>query len=496
MHAPITYAILPSVDARPEQVVRSLMSLRRCTLPTVYVHSPGDEPPVGPDVKPVLSDCDSLGGMLETARRRAIADMYLWVPPGVQLKPDAAEVFAKAFNAHPEAGLFVSDYTVAGREVSLCPLRGDLTEREDLGAVWGLPAWALQRVGGADPALRYTTFYDLRLKLMEIAPLAHIPIPTHEVEPDTGAQKGEALFYPGRGAYGGFSYLFMTEEEERETEEVFYHALRRRGAFLEVPGETVQPAEIAPGSPVVSVIIPVRNRAKFLPFALESVLRGTLQDFEIIVVDNASTDSTKAVAEGYSERDPRIRVLANDVNLIAKALNLGIREAKGRYIAQLDSDDEYTPTTLQTMVEHLDAHPQCGLAISYYELIDEKGDVLEEFGVIKHLEYNVNNILRVDGAGAVRVWHKSVIERFGGFNERDFPNYGEDYDLVLKVSEHYRVDRVHDVLYRYRRHPGNTDALRRQEDKIRAKTLARTRAVERRRALNQKRKIWPPKPQP
>lgn len=168
------------------------------------------------------------------------------------------------------------------------------------------------------------------------------------------------------------------------------------------------------------------------------------------------------------------------------ALNKGIAQAKGRYIAQLDSDDEYTPNTLTDMVGHLEAHPKCGLAISYYELMDEAGKVLEEFGVIEHLEYNLNNILRVDGAGAVRVWRKSVIEEFGGFNEVDFPNYGEDYDLVLKVGERYHVDRVHEVCYRYRRHPGNTDALRKPVDKITAKTLARTRALARRREINGK----------
>ncbi len=204
----------------------------------------------------------------------------------------------------------------------------------------------------------------------------------------------------------------------------------------------------------------------------------------MIVIDNASSDNSLEVAREYARRDPRIKVLSSEVNLIARALNMGVEAARGRYIAQLDSDDEYTPDTLEKMVGHLEAHPRCGLAISYYELMDEGGNTLEEFGIIKHLEYNRNNILRVDGAGAVRVWQRSVILEFGGFNETDFPNYGEDYDLVLKVGERYDVDRVHEVLYRYRRHPGNTDALRRHGDKIEAKTLARRRALQRRRQIN------------
>lgn len=277
----------------------------------------------------------------------------------------------------------------------------------------------------------------------------------------------------------------MDPDEEKETEEALYATLKRRGAWLEPRGEKVPDTDWTPDNPIVSVIIPVHNRAEFLPLAVNSVVNGTLKNFEIIIIDNASTDHTAEVAEVLAQRDERIRFYHNEVNVIAKALNMGISHARGKYIAQLDSDDEYTPETLEKMVATMEADPTIGLAISYYELMSEKGKTLEEFGIIKHLEYNLNNILRVDGAGAQRTWHKGVLQRFGGFNETDFPNYGEDYDMVLKVSEHYNVERVHHVLYRYRRHPGNTDVLRRAEDKIKAKTFARSEALRRRRKLNE-----------
>ena len=82
------------------------------------------------------------------------------------------------------------------------------------------------------------------------------------------------------------------------------------------------------------------------------------------------------------------------------------------------------------------------------------------------------------------MWHKKVIKEFGGFNEEKFGHYGEDYDLVLKVSEKYDVGRVHHVLYRYRRHPENTDIMRDPEMKIANKTRARQEALQRRRELN------------
>ena len=479
------YAILPAVEAPAEKVVHTLMSLGSSTIPTIYLHRPDREAPRGPDTRAIACDCQTLGELIEKARLQETADFYLWVPPGVEVLRGGLEAFVEAFEKKPDAALFVSDYIQGDRKISITPLREDLTEREDFGLIWGMPRWALEKIGGVDPRLRYATFYDLRLKLMEVGVVIHVPKVTHSVEaPKETSAKSDALFFPGRGAFGGFSYLFMDPEEEKETEEVFYACLKRRGAFLPEPGNKVAAAPIEKGDPIVSVIIPVHNRARFLPMAIESVLRGTMQDFEIIIVDNASMDESLAVAEEYVKKDSRIRTFANDVNVISKALNLGVHNARGRYIAQLDSDDEYPDNTLESMVGHLESHPMCGLAISYYELMDEQGTTLDEFGVIKHLEYNLNNILRVDGAGAVRVWHKSVIEEFGGFQEHDFPNYGEDYDLVLKVGEKYQVDRVHEICYRYRRHPGNTDALRRPEDKIRAKTFARTRAIERRRKLN------------
>ncbi|MDP8207417.1 MAG: glycosyltransferase family 2 protein [Candidatus Electryonea clarkiae] len=486
MHRSLVYAILPAAGAVPGKVVQSLMALRRSSFPIIYIHNQSEEAPLGPDLKPVPWVGETTGSLIETARKRAPADFYLWIPPGVMVIQDKIDQFVKSFEHNPEGSLFVSDYMVDHRTVSVFPLQNDLTEREDWGAVWGFPAWALEKIDGADQNLKYTAFYDLKLKLMEIGPVIHIDNPTYRI--DTIEEKKDTvedmLFFPGQGAYGGFSYLFIEPEEEQEIEEVFLKCLHRRGAYIEARNNFVKPSPVATGDPVVSVIIPVHNRAHFLPYALESVLSGTFENFEILIIDNASTDNTHDTAAEYVQKDHRIRLFSNQVNLISKALNIGVENARGRYIAQLDSDDEYTPHTLQKMVDHLENHPDCGLAISYYELMNEQGETLEQLGVIKHEEYNLNNILRVDGAGALRCWHKSVIEEFGGFNEVDFPNYGEDYDLVLKVGEHYDVDRVQDVLYRYRRHPGNTDALRKNEDKIRAKTFARTRAIERRRILN------------
>lgn len=274
---------------------------------------------------------------------------------------------------------------------------------------------------------------------------------------------------------------------EKQSQGVFFNMLRQLGAFLEGPTEPI--AESPPAaSPGVSIIIPVFNRKSFIAHAIDSVLSGNYDDFEIIVIDNGSTDGTIERVESYAHQGHKIHLIKNRKNVIAYSLNLGLKAARGRYIAQLDSDDEYTKETLAEMVGYLDTHPHCALAISYYELMDEKGQTIHQAGVIKHLDYSRNNILRKDGAGAARVWRRSVLLEMGGFNEEEFGNYGEDYDMILKVSEKYEIGRVHKVLYRYRRHPGNTDQVQNSYLKLRAKTLARLYAIERRITQNKNKK--------
>ena len=300
------------------------------------------------------------------------------------------------------------------------------------------------------------------------------------------ASEPSKLFFPGTGKYGGFSYLFYGKEEEAEIERACTDMLKRRGAFLEHDNREVTYGPDESFEVLANVVIPVHNRERYIRQAIDSVLGGTLREIEVIVVDNGSTDGTRDIVREIARRDGRVRLIENDKNIIALSLNLGWRAARGKYIAQLDSDDEYLPGTLEAMTDHLETHPKAGLAVSYYDLMDENGQVLDEFGVIKHLEYDRNNIMRCDGAGAVRVWHRKVIAEFGGFDEKELGHYGEDYDLVLKATERYDLDRVHQVCYRYRRHPDNTDARRDERMKLWNKTLARQHALKRRRELNRK----------
>ncbi|MBL7034016.1 MAG: glycosyltransferase [Candidatus Delongbacteria bacterium] len=413
-------------------------------------------------------------------------DLIILLPEGALLLPRSAEILATEFERRPRAVALYTDYQLQqqGKTTTVTPFLypRDITERYDIGPLLALRTAALHEVGGFEESLNSAHLYDLRLKLLDAGSWERIEQPLYSVEAATDGEStsmgASRVFSPGVGAQGGFSYLYYSEAEQTEFELVFKNFLSRQGALIHVRPQRVVP--IAASSCMVSVVIPVHNRAGFIERAVNSVLQGSYTDFEIIVVDNGSDDGTPELVAQLAARDKRIRLLRNDRNIIALSLNLGIKAAGGRYISQLDSDDEYAPLALETAVKWMEQHPSWGLGISYYDLMDVEGNRLEEFGIVRHLEYDPNNHLRVDGAGALRCWHRSVLLEMGLFDEEKYGDFGEDYEMVAKVGEKYRVGRIPAVLYHYRRHPDNTDVRRSELMKISNKTRARWEAIARR----------------
>jgi hypothetical protein len=336
---------------------------------------------------------------------------------------------------------------------------------EDLGTLGQAPFTSVgsdtnDEIGGYDTELRHTAEYDLRLRLTRSHELARVEEPLCAVsgyrmdfDDPLVRTRLRRWFTPESSPRKGMGYLFQNADEGEEIDRVFEREVRGRRAWLEGPAEPLR-CPHADASPVVSVVIPVHNRATFVTLAIDSLRAGTYPDFEVLVVDGGSTDGTVEAVEEIAARDPRVRLIRNPVNRIARSLNIGVRAARGRYVAQLDSDDEYVPRTLERMVSELAAHPDWGLAISYYDFIDADGATLGEYGKIRHED------------------------RFG--------NYAEDYDLVMRVAERWAVGRVHDVLYRCRLHGSNTEDRRSTRFRADRKSLARMIALQRRELRN-----WP-----
>ena len=130
-------------------------------------------------------------------------------------------------------------------------------------------------------------------------------------------------------------------------------------------------------APLISVIMPAYNAEKYIGEAIESILNQTLKDFELIIVNDASTDSTGNIIKSYAEKDSRIVVLVNENNLnIAGSLNRGISVAKGTFIARMDADDIALPERLEMQAKVMSENPQVAVVGNDIQLINESGVVI------------------------------------------------------------------------------------------------------------------------
>lgn len=370
----------------------------------------------------------------------------------------------------PKYPMVIGKYIYKNKVFDVCDFQ-DFTERAELGPLRIYDWDFLESINAWDYGKFWEYYTRLKLYLMNKTQIVLDKVLSERVD-----SEGYGKLYSE-----AFKYLTYSQKDEMFLEGIFNDFLKGMGAYLHKPLDL--PIREKPRKPYISVIIPVRNRERFIGKALESLLENDFEDWECVVIDNGSTDKTRDVVKKFSRRDRRIKLIEVQGESLAGCLNIGIKNSKGWIISQLDSDDFYSKDALRTIYEYHKEYT-VGLAISYYDLVDERGNTIKEMGTVKHLEFSINNILRVEGAGAVRSYKREVLERIGGFDEVNFPNFAEDYDVVLKISELYRVGRIHRVLYYYRRHPDSTDATRPLLEKKRIKNSARRSAFWRRKVIN------------
>jgi len=207
-------------------------------------------------------------------------------------------------------------------------------------------------------------------------------------------------------------------------------------------------------SPRVTVVVPSYNGARFLPRALDSIAAQTFRDYEVVVVDNYSTDDTEKIARSYSGRLPLSFVTAE--SNLAEARDIGMKHARGEYIAFLDTDDEWRPDKLRKQVEFLDSHRDIPLCHTCCEIIDEDSNVLQ----IRH-----DGLLPPTGPCYYKLLEhcwitiSTVMIRRTLFTEDGilFPplpkkgGAGEDLRFYLQVARRYPLGLVDEVLAGYRK---------------------------------------------
>jgi len=212
--------------------------------------------------------------------------------------------------------------------------------------------------------------------------------------------------------------------------------------------------------PRVSVIIPTFNCAAFLTRTVESVLAQTYTDYEVIIADDGSTDETR---ELVTQWEGKVRYLYQLNQGVASARNLAVSEAGGEFLAYLDADDMYHPNRLEAQVAFLDAHSECGLVHSDFDILDEndritthsfnratgrsvpKGNCL--MYLLEYCHIQVPSVLE----------RRVCYDRIGGFEQLAHP--AEDYLHWIQVALHgYAIGYIDEPLALYRRRPTSASA--------------------------------------
>lgn len=376
---------------------------------------------------------------------------------------------------------------------------GRLRDNMDYGALLFFPAEVIQSVNGLNENYNAADLYDLRLKVASRYRLIHI-----------SAKKNGHLYLAQAAAQGHnvFDYLLAGKDVQLEMEKALTQHLKRIGAYLP-PEKNFHEVQYTPEedeklkSYVASIIIPVFDRKDFIGTAIESVQAQTVQNVEILIMVNGGpTDSTIAGVkpylpggEKYDPNKPEVRLFIEDINNLGFCFNKGLQEARGKYYVQLDSDDRLKPDAVEKIVALFDSDSRIAMAIGSYEVWqkdEQTGELsrMEKIPVVTHDEWTEkngrNNLLRINGAGAPRSAHIKIMREIGGFGMNDSPhcrNYGEDYDMVLRMSEKYRIGRIWEPIYEVIRHAGGTDHsidLLTIERNDNAKDYMRKEAIERR----------------
>ncbi|CAH0999522.1 hypothetical protein LEM8419_00822 [Neolewinella maritima] len=199
--------------------------------------------------------------------------------------------------------------------------------------------------------------------------------------------------------------------------------------------------------PTVSLVMPLYNGRPYVAAAIDSVLAQTFTDWELIVIDDGSTDGGMEVVQAYS--DHRIRPMANSSNRgVAYTRGVGIKEARGKFLAWIDSDDVILPQRLSLQLDYLHANPEVGLCGTWIERFGggdhsqarppDHAELLRCLLLFTPIVPNATVMLRLPLVRHHRIRYDETLP------------IAEDYDFVLQCSRHFKLGIVPNVLYRYR----------------------------------------------
>jgi glycosyltransferase involved in cell wall biosynthesis len=203
----------------------------------------------------------------------------------------------------------------------------------------------------------------------------------------------------------------------------------------------------------VSVILPVYNAKDYLKIACDSLFQSIFQDFEVIAIDDGSTDGSLEILHAISKNEPRLKILTQAHQGIVQALNYGISESKGTYIARMDADDISHPDRLEKQIAYLEGHPDAIAVGSWVRFIDDKNRPFFIYQTPIKNESIVAALWQGNGGAMVHpsvLFRKSAMDAVGRY--REAYRSLEDLDLYLRMIGKGSYYNLPEVLLDYRQH--------------------------------------------
>lgn len=212
----------------------------------------------------------------------------------------------------------------------------------------------------------------------------------------------------------------------------------------------------------ISIVLPSYNGEKYLAQSIESILDQTYPYWELIIVNDCSTDNTPKIAEEYAQKDKRIRVTHNKQNAkLPKSLNIGFSQAKGEYYTWTSDDNYYKPAALETLINFLEKHQDIDLVAMDMDVISEQGDLLHIFSHAFEYKRNTPSLLLNSNIGAAFMYKKSIADRVGEYDTELF--CAEDFDYWCRIALTGKIAYTDDNIYVYRNNRQSLTATQKEQ---------------------------------
>lgn len=211
-------------------------------------------------------------------------------------------------------------------------------------------------------------------------------------------------------------------------------------------------------SPAVSVLLPVYNAEAYLAAAVESILHQSFTDFELLIIDDGSTDGSLSILQTYAAQDTRIRLISRENQGLIATLNQMVEAAKGEFLARMDADDIATPNRLKLQVAFLQQHPEVVCVGGAFDLIDSQSRTV----AFIPMPENNDEIQQMILMGRTIINHpcalirRSALQQIGGYDAS--MKTVEDLDMLLRIGEVGQLANLPDVVLQYRFHSNSVSA--------------------------------------